>query len=179
MMAEKLLIRLQCPEMRRGWSGAWAFMRVKIISPTAAQASGRAFALPEVLICLVILVLVYGTTISAYIVTDRRAEWSGYSLAAQGLSIRQLEEARAAKWDTQGSVPVDYSTNVPTTTWTNLDIPYQGTNRIYATNFTTISTINVSTNGALIQVHMYRVDTVWLWRNKLFTNSIATYRGPN
>ncbi len=138
-----------------------------------------AFALPEVLICIVIMVIIYGGTILAYIQADKRAEWSGYSLAAQALSIRQMEQARAAKWDTQSIPPVDFVTNISLSSWTNLDLPYAGTNRVNATNFTTVSTVTYATNGQAISVHFIRVDTVWPWRGKLFTNSIATYRGPN
>lgn len=150
-------------------------MQTKNILKAKAMVAGAAFALPEVLICIGIMVLVYGGAIMAYIQTDRRAEWSAYSLGAQALSIRQIEQARAARWDTQGGVYVDYSDDI-VPKWTNiLDLPYSGTNYVYATNFTTISTISNSS----FQIHMFKVDTVWAWRGKLFTNTTASYRAPN
>jgi hypothetical protein len=119
---------------------------------------------------------VYGGALLGYVQSAKRAEWAGYSLAAQALSIRQIEEARAAKWDTLATPVVDQITNLPTVTYTNLDIPYTGTNWVWATNFTTISTISLTNS---VMLHFIRVDTVWAFRNRLFTNTTATYRSPN
>ena len=52
------------------------------------QRRSRAYALPELLICLVVMMLVYGGSILCYILVANRAQWSGYSLAAQALSIQ-------------------------------------------------------------------------------------------
>ena len=142
------------------------------------QRRSRAYALPELLICLVVMMLVYGGSILCYILVANRAQWSGYSLAAQALSIRQLEEARAAKWDTQAATNVDFITNIPSVSTNILDLPYSGTNRSYATNFCTISTLIIQTNVGT-QIHMIRVDTTWSWKGKIFTNSIQSYRSPN
>ncbi|MFM2294655.1 MAG: hypothetical protein RLZZ350_1068 [Verrucomicrobiota bacterium] len=136
------------------------------------------YSLPELLICLVVMMLAYGGTIVCYILVAKRATWSGYSLAAQALSIRQTEEALAAKWDTQAATNVDYVTNIPSMNTNILDLPYSGTNRSYATNFCTISTIMIQTNVGT-QIHLIRVDTVWTWSGKTYTNSMQTYRAPN
>ncbi|MFM2081547.1 MAG: hypothetical protein RL380_238 [Verrucomicrobiota bacterium] len=138
----------------------------------------RAYALPELLICLVVMMLVYGGSILCYIVVGKRATWSGYSLAAQGLSIRQLEEARAAKWDTMATTNVDFITNIPSSSVNILDLPYSGTNRAYATNYCAITTINLNTNLGT-QLHRIRVETTWSFNNRSFTNAIETYRAAN
>lgn len=154
-------------------------MRIKKNSPAEAKTAAQAYALPEVLISIGIMVLIYGSAIMAYIQTDKRAEWTGYSLEAQALSIRQLEQARAAKWDTQSANPVDLSTNI-FTRWTNiLDMPYSGGNYVYATNLTSVSTVTNIAGTPPVLVHMFWVDTVWNWRGRLFTNTTVTYRAPN
>jgi len=132
------------------------------------------------MIAVVIMVIVFDGVIKAYMEFDKRMEWSGYSLEAQALSIRQLEEARAAKWDTQANPPIDNVTNLPNLTWTNLDIPIAGTNKIYATNILTATNITVnSVNGAMVR--FIRVDTYWQFEANgvTYTNTIATYRAPD
>ena len=136
------------------------------------------YALTEVVICIFIVMIVYGGAILAYVQTAKRAEWSGLSLAAQALGVRQLEQARAAKWDLQGTVVVDQVTNMPAQTNLALDLPTTGTNIFYATNYTTVGTVILKTNTGMA-VHFVRVDTVWVTGNKVYTNTIATYRAPN
>jgi type II secretory pathway pseudopilin PulG len=144
----------------------------------AAPSGAWAFTLPEVLIAVAIVMFVYNGIILAYIQFDKRMEWSGYSLQAQALSIRSLEDARAAKWDTQSSPVVDNSTNLVLYSVTNLDLPMSGTNMIYATNTTTITNVTISTSP-LVVVHYIRVDTTWSFKGHNFTNTIATYRAPD
>jgi len=56
-----------------------------------------------------------------------------------------------------------------------LDVPVTGTNYVYATNNTTITTL--STDPPL---KMISVDTIWRFpRGRVFTNSVATYRAPD
>ena len=73
---------------------------------------------------------------------------------------------------------MDFITNIPSVSTNILDLPYSGTNRSYATNFCTISTLIIQTNVGT-QIHMIRVDTTWSWKGKIFTNSIQSYRSPN
>ena len=149
-MAKKLLNhQLGVQSVAAGGSATKRIMRTTAISTTNSRGSERAYALPEVLICIGIMVLIYGSAILAYIQTDRR-------------------------------VYLDQTTNLYNT-WTNvLDLPYSGSNYVYATNFTTVTT---ETNTAIANnksfFHMYRVDTVWVWRGKLFTNTTASFRAPN
>jgi type II secretory pathway pseudopilin PulG len=160
-------------------------MNIPEFFPVTRRAGACAFTLPEVVIGLAIATIVYGGVLLAYVHTAQRAEWSGYSMAAQALSIRQMEEVRAAKWDTQQTPIVDETTNLNTNTVAILDIPFSGTNMVYATNYSTVTNVTISTG---VSVKMIRVDTVWkfgifrnysMGTNRFFTNSVVTYRSPN
>jgi prepilin-type N-terminal cleavage/methylation domain-containing protein len=172
-------------------------------SPMERRSSGgrkraqwpQGFTLVEVLVSLAIVTLLYGGMLTAYITTSRRAEWSGFSLAAQSIGIQQIEQARSGVWDYSISkneltnlnlrawsynamtrVGTGYSTNV-------LDLPVSGTNVVVATNFTTVKMVNL-TGLTNVQVQMVTVDTVWPFltlKGKLqfFTNRTASYYGPD
>jgi hypothetical protein len=164
------------------------------ITPTAAKSRyTAAVTLFEVVCCILVWGIATGAALAVYIKGARNAEWSGYSLAAEGLNIQQLEQLRAAKWDTDGGNYVDETTNMNHLkawtyaggnytgySFTNLDIPYNSTNStaMRATNYVTISVVTITTNP-LVTVKFIRTDTVWSFMGKKFTNSIATYRAPD
>jgi hypothetical protein len=135
----------------------------------------QAFTLAEIVIASALGSMTVGAGLYGYVMSARRAEWSGYSLAAHSLAVQGIEQARAAKWDPTGAQPDELAqTNFPAVV-NILDIPISGTNIVYATNFTTIS--YVSTNPA---VKMIRVDTVWMFiKRGPFTNTVVTYRAPD
>jgi prepilin-type N-terminal cleavage/methylation domain-containing protein len=140
------------------------------------------FTLAEVLISLAIAAMVFSGVITAYVQSSYRAEWSGYSLAAQSLAIQQLEQARAANWDVS-TIPVrNEITNVPTVTSAILDLPVNGTNIVWATNYTTISSIAI-TNTVGASVYMVRVDTAWPFnwagKRRYYTNTVADIFAPD
>ncbi len=160
------------------------------------------FALAEVVVCIAILAIVFGGIINAYIQSSRRAEWSGYSLAAQALAIQHIEEIKACVWDpTKFTYEIDdYCTNLVSWTATNsgvagytnwtgystniLDLPISGTNWVVATNYITATCIqmtNLSASG--VNIYKIRVNTVWpfVWGNtkRFFTNTIINYKAPN
>jgi type II secretory pathway pseudopilin PulG len=152
-----------------------------LIVPVYATA-GSAFTLPEVLISLAIALLSFSGVVAGYLHSTYKAEWSGYSLAAQAMAVQQLEQARCANWDIK-SIPVrNELTNVPTLSFGPLDLPISGTNVIWATNYVTITSIAIP-NTLNASVYMVRVDTVWpfRWRNttRYFTNSLADYFAPD
>lgn len=142
-----------------------------------AQRPGcRAFTLAEVVITTAIAAIVMGGSVYGYLAAAQRAEWSAYSLAAHSLAMQRIEQARAAKWDPMAFPPVDelIPTNFPQQVNT-LDIPVSRTNVVYATNFTSISSI--STNPSL---KMIRVDCCWMFMSRgPFTNTVVTYRAPD
>ena len=151
-------------------------MRITTKSGRRREATSRAFSLVEVVLSMAIAAVAIGGMVYGYIMSAQRAEWSAYSLAAQSLAVQRSEQTRACKWDPSGFPPVDelVAANFPVVV-DILDIPISGTNLVYATNWTTITT--VSTTPAL---RMIQVDCVWKFMNRgVFTNTIVTYRGPD
>jgi type II secretory pathway pseudopilin PulG len=164
-------------------------LRCQWICP-ASRSGCNAFTLAEVVVAVFICAIVFGAVVSAYTQSASRAQWSGYSLAAQALAMQQLEQARSGIWDptsgrneitnlnlsgrtVSGGVVKGYSAAI-------LDIPIHGTNFVWATNWVTIQTITVAPS---VQVQLLRVDTVWPFNafgnNRIYTNTIATYIGPD
>jgi len=148
----------------------------------------------DVLISLVIVAMVFGSIINGYLVGAKKAQWSGYSLAAQSLALHAVEQARSATWDGNLNVQITNMTlqnktftNTTASTWqmtgytTNImDIPWQGT------NYVTIQTLfaNGITNP-WVQLQMITVSTVWPfngWGNfsvQCYTNTVITYLAPD
>lgn len=154
----------------------------------------RGFTLVEVVVALAIITLLFSGFITAYVQSSRSAEWAGYSLAAQSVSIQQIEQARSGVWDY--SISKNELTNLNLLSWsynattkvgtgytTNvLDLPVSGTNIVVVTNFVTVKMINL-TGFTNVQVQMVTVDTVWPFlkgsSTLLFTNRTASYFGPD
>jgi type II secretory pathway pseudopilin PulG len=134
-----------------------------------------AFTLIEVVVSSLVAGAVFAGILTAYIQAARFAEWSGYSLAAQALSIQQLEQARSAKWDTQSVPELDETVDIPSVTWTELDVPRSGDNAVLATNYISMTNLTIATG----RFKMIRVDTVWTFRQESFTNSVATFIAPD
>jgi len=137
----------------------------------------KAFTLAEVVISAGLAALVLGGTMYGYVMSARRAEWSAYSLAAHSLAMQRMEQTRAAKWDPLGFPPVDnlVAANFPLVTTNIMDIPVIGTNYVYATNRTTITTIS-----AAPPLKMVRIDCTWAFPKRgSFTNTIVCYRAPD
>ncbi len=161
--------------------------------PGVTDACGG-FTLVEVMVSLAIVTLLFGGILSAYIQASRKAEWAGYSLAAQAIGIHQIEQARSAVWDY--SINKNELTNLDLLSWhyntgtktgtgyttSILDLPISGTNSVIATNYVTVKMLSLS-GSPNAQVQMVTVDTVWpfptLHGNRLFTNRTASYFGPD
>ena len=140
----------------------------------AAQAAG--FTLAEVVIASALAALSMAGIIYGYTQSAKFAEFTSYSLAAQSMALQRVEQCRASKWDPLGYPPVDELVASNFNPQVNvLDIPISGTNIVYATNFTLITTL--ATNPPL---KLIRVDCVWPFLGRgLFTNSTVTYRAPD
>jgi prepilin-type N-terminal cleavage/methylation domain-containing protein len=152
------------------------------------------YTLVEVVIATAVIAMVYGMIIQGYMQAGLRAQWSGYSLAAQSLATQQIEQARAAMWD---PVIGNQVTNLSllsrsytgtNQTWTGyttayLDVPYATTNYVVATNFISIQLFYLDPPQNMIPVQMIRVDTVWpfFYRKdySYFTNTSATLLAPD
>jgi hypothetical protein len=129
---------------------------------------------------IAVLAVVMASIILCYIQTCERAQWTGYALAAQGLAIQQLEQARAAAMDPNGSVCelTNIAPSGSTTTHATLDLPVPGTNYVWATNYVGIKLVTNSVNP-VVTVYMVRVDTVWpltvAGQVQYFSNTAACY----
>lgn len=168
-------------------------------NPFRANHHAVGFTLAEVVISIAVTGLVFAGILTGYVQSTRRAEWSGYSLAAQALAVQQIEQARSAIWDYSTGTGRNELTNLNLTnpqydsatktatgySWATLDLPYSGTNTVRATNFVTIRMFyfnNVASPP--VQLQMMQVDTVWPFTvgtaaPKYFTNSVATYFAPD
>jgi type II secretory pathway pseudopilin PulG len=137
-----------------------------------------AFTLAEVVVCLAIVALVFGGIITGYMQGAYRAEWAGYNLAAQAQAIQQIEQAKTAVWDNAHNE----FTNILQQTWGTLDLPINGTNRVYITNYVQVTTNQIS-SSPLIYIYMVKVDTVWPYLRKglkvYYTNTVADYFAPD
>jgi type II secretory pathway pseudopilin PulG len=140
-----------------------------------------AFTMIEVLISFAILALVVAGVIYGYAQTNRFAEWSSMSLAAQSYALQGLEQVRAAKWDLQANpaiddwpVPPGGTTNLPPQS-DIMDVPVSGA-PFYVTN--NIKLISISTSPQLREVWS---QCVWTFprTGQLYTNTVITYRAPD
>jgi type II secretory pathway pseudopilin PulG len=166
--------------------------------PCRANCQAAGFTLAEVVVSIAVTGIAFAGILTGYIQSTRRAEWTGYSLAAQALAIQQIEQARSAVWDISSGngrneltnlnlITPQYNSTTKTATgysWGILDLPFSGTNTVRATNFVTVRMLyfnNVA--NPPVQLQMMQVDTVWPFRAgaavKYFTNSVATYFAPD
>ena len=123
--------------------------------------------------------LVFAGILAGNTMSANRAEWSGYSLAAQSHAAQRIELARAATWDTSSVPPIDQTPALVGTNTGILDMPINSTNAVLVTNITTITNLTIGTNPVIL-VKMIRVDTIWNWRQtRIFTNTLVTYRAPD
>lgn len=132
----------------------------------------------EVLISLLVMGAVFGSVLLAYTQSSTRAEWSGMSLAAQAMAMRQVEQFHAAKWDTQSVPQIDQTTNIPSPVVSILDLPIAGTNVVWATNYCVVTSFQICANP-VTYIKMITVNTVWPYNSSLFTNTIVDYRAPD
>lgn len=132
-----------------------------------------AFTLVEVVISIAIAGIAVGGIVFGYLQAARRAEWSAYSLAAHSLAVQRLEQVRAAQWDPMVGIDELIDSRFPETD-APLDIPRSGTNIVYGTITTSISSVTINP-----PLKMITVQCVWSFTDRgLFTNTINTYRAP-
>jgi hypothetical protein len=134
----------------------------------------RGLSLCEIVISLALTSLSVAAIIDGYVLCAKQAETSSLHLAAQAQALERLEQTRAAKWDPNANPLVDDVTSanfLPVIL--PLDVPSPTVQR-FATNITTVTVI--STTPPLKAI---KVETIWSWNGKLYTNVITTYRGPD
>ena len=165
--------RSQCSSLIGCLIGRWT------LGSSRSARSRRRIAgssLAEVVVSMAISALSIGGISTGYIMSAQRAEWSGCSQAANSLALQRIEQVRAAKWDTLAYPAVDevMSNNFPVVVQP-LDLPMVGTNAVYATNVTTITTVSVNP-----PVKMIRSECTWRFMDRgVFTNTITVYRSPD
>jgi Tfp pilus assembly protein PilV len=148
-------------------------MKLKKRAPSRTYSRGG-FTFLEVLVSFLIAGIAVGGIIRGYALAAQRAEWSAYSLAAQSMAIKRLEQVVSAPWIPQQNTDQLVTNNFPPKT-EYLCLPTQQTNLVNCTNFTTITTFSASP-----LMKMVRVDCVWTFINdRVFTNTVATIRAPN
>jgi len=155
----------------------------------ATSPKGRlceAFSLIEVMIAFLIFGLVTGGILYGYVQANRMAEWSSMSLGAQSYASQGIEQAIAAKWDTEanGEVVADFLPPISYTQATNYytvdtnDVPQSGA-PLLLTNYMSISWQDNLTNGPYLR--QIRSDVVWQFplTGKIYTNTLITFRAPD
>ena len=175
--------------------GNWFQNRsLRFLSRKDCHRGQSGYSLVEVVLAAAVIAMVYGAALMCYVQTGLRAEWSGYSLAAQMLNNEQIEQARSAVWDPNtGTVEITQLNLVQWTyvasnkTWSGyatniLDLPYTNTNSVPATNFVSLKLIYIQGNSN-IPAYMIRCDTVWPFQYRkgipCFTNTSATIFAPD
>jgi type II secretory pathway pseudopilin PulG len=140
------------------------------------QRAAQAMTLMEVIVAFAISGLAVAGIVYGYVFSINSAQMFSLSLAANAQAIEQMEQIRAAPWDSTSSPVIDQvvASNFPSQVVT-LDLSGAGTGVTYATNYVQITTI--STNPPLKRV---RVDCVWLFgTSQLMTNTVETCRAPD
>ena len=143
--------------------------------------------LVEVLMAIVILAAIMGGIMMGYAQANRMAEFSSMSLAAQSTASQGMEQALAARWDTQsGDTNIGYGHADELGTVTNyflgtnvLDVPVSGAS-IPVTNYVTISTVTLPNAGG-VKIRQIRSDAYWTFplTGVTYTNSMITLRAPD
>ena len=148
-------------------------------NPHRATRTGG-FTLAEVIVSTAILGMVFSGVVYGYLLTNYRAEYSLYSLAAQSLAVQGVEQARAAKWDPNSWPPVDELGVTNYAVGEVLDLPAAGGEPIWATNY-----IQVSTISDIPALRELRADCVWSMGSLHgrprgpFTNTMVTFRASD
>jgi prepilin-type N-terminal cleavage/methylation domain-containing protein len=143
-----------------------------------------AFTLVEMLISILLLALVMAGLVNGYVQSNRIAEWSSMSLAAQSYALQGLEQVRSAKWEIGAyNTITDYFPAPPNGTVTNfppqqdiMDVPVSGA-PYYVTNYISLRQILPSPP----QLREVTSKCVWTFprTGQIFTNTVITYRAPD
>ena len=159
--------------------------------PISRPSRAVGFTLIELMVAAAIFGLVMSGLVYGYVQSNRMAEWSAISLAAQSYASQGAEQARAADWR-----PRDYpltsgfvgsADEVPATNYVLsgpnyiLDIPIKGNPAatdfpFFVTNYVSITDVSISP-----PLRQIRSDAVWTFylTGKQYTNTIILLRAPD
>lgn len=136
----------------------------------------RAFTLIECVVAIAIAALVMAGMFEGYSLASDRAQFASYSLAANAIATKELENIICAGWVVSGVENTDIFNPVLTNPTVNaLCLPSYGSNLVYATNYATIT--QVSTNPSYVMVEVQCVYNFLGQGN--FTNTVAVMRAIN
>lgn len=141
---------------------------------SSKKKTASAVTLVEVVMSIAILALVMGGVIQGYIQTNRQAEWSYMSLAAQSSASQTVEQAMAAKWFVRGTNITELTPPQQYTRTNSMVVPTTG-QAIIVTNYVWVTV--ALTNPQLRQI---RADCAWqfprtgIW----YSNTVITCRAP-
>lgn len=161
------------PGFRKPSAGRLGFGRI------VSARGGAGFTLTEVVVAVAVIALTFAGVIYGYIQTADRAAWSSYSLAAQSLAMQGIEQARAAKWDSQAWPVVDDLGVTNFMQVEQLDVPVVG-QPILATNYVSVTTVSLDP-----PLRQLRADCVWMLKGRTagiagpFTNTAITLRAAD
>jgi type II secretory pathway pseudopilin PulG len=144
---------------------------------TAKSKAGAAFTLVEAVMSIAILALVMAGMIRGYIQTNRRAEWSSMSLAAQSSAVEAIEQVRAAQWAVNGGTATNQLQLLPATYTRTSALLIPSTSQV--TNV--ITTVNISSVSINPPLYQFRAASVWYFpgNTNAFTNYVITWRAPD
>ena len=146
----------------------------------AGGKAGDAFTLVEVVMSIAILALAMAGMIYGYVQTNRRAEWSSMSLAAQSFASQAVEQARAAQFD-YFRTTTNQIQQLPSLS--NPHNPYYVTNTMLmaSSSVTTnvVTTVTITNMSAVL--YQIRADCAWYFprAGTWFTNTVITQRAPD
>ncbi|MGA2028505.1 MAG: prepilin-type N-terminal cleavage/methylation domain-containing protein [Verrucomicrobiota bacterium] len=143
------------------------------LEQTVSRGACAAFTLMEVLISLVIFALVTAGIVYGYAQSNRFAEWSQMSLAAQSIASEGVEQARAAVWSTSTATNIDDLAAPTNYTRTNyIEVPTSG-QTLPVTNYISITTVTANP-----PVRQILVQCEWQFplTGKWFTNTVIAQR---
>jgi len=155
---------------------------------SSTRGLSKAFSLIEVMIAFMVFGMVTAGILYGYVQANRIAEWSSMSLGAQSYASQGVEQALAAKWDTEanGEVPAGgdllppISYNQPTN-YTQIDtndVPQSGA-PLLLTNNVSVAYVGNLTNGPFLRQITSQVIWAFPLTKKIYTNTIVTFRAPD
>ena len=154
------------------------FMRCQLtMTFKRANQRGRfAFTLVEVVISILVIALMAVGLIYGYVQSNRFAEWSSYSLAAQSLASQGVERVKAAQWGS--SITGTYLDQLGTGTTNETGvILVPGTGQ----SLTVTDTVTTTTYLSNPPVRQIVSQCVWQFPStgQKYTNTVITLRSSN
>ena len=159
--------------------------------PISLPSRAVGFTLIELMVAAAVFGLVTSGLLYGYVQSNRMAEWSAISLAAQSYASQGAEQARAADWRprdfpfTSGSI--GSSDELSPTNYVLcganyiLDVPIKGDPAttdfaFFVTNYVSITDVSISP-----PLRQIRSDAVWTFylTGKRYTNTIILLRAPD